>query len=470
MGRCHEFGLQIREGCGHPMQPGENACSCPECGTVCGGRFAGCPDVWARGVQSEAMVEPPATEVLARPINRPNGTGRRRAGGARVRAPEARTVAREEAVVESQPPSASVERAPRPTPQPGASAAALRWLEGAFSGLRDELHSLRSSLNQQQATLAELVSGLTQQQVLLAELVETRSTDLRLMATLEALPQAVEDATLRAVAEGQHLTVDTIVGSIDTIVASVETSHERAAAALSQALDGLEARLQRASTRDPQEVAAELRAFLENDVVAGSVVAAIATQAAGQSLRSEMRRQLPDVLSEVAAGSDERMEKVVERLDKLLTKALRAGARAQAKAAKAPASPATHDDQIAAAAQDKATAAKKTKATSKSGTAKKAAAKNASSRAAASKATPSKARAATENGSSRPGASKTGVAGPTRTPTSTTARKRAATNGTRRPPARSPRPRPLAAVAAQPVSAARTTSQGRRPSRRSLGT
>src|SRR2546421_204901 len=30
MGWCHEFGPQIREGCGHPMRAGESACVCPQ--------------------------------------------------------------------------------------------------------------------------------------------------------------------------------------------------------------------------------------------------------------------------------------------------------------------------------------------------------------------------------------------------------------------------------------------------------
>src|SRR3954452_23254121 len=49
MGRCHEFGLQISEGCTHEMLAGENQCTCAGCGIACGGQFAGCPDVWARG-------------------------------------------------------------------------------------------------------------------------------------------------------------------------------------------------------------------------------------------------------------------------------------------------------------------------------------------------------------------------------------------------------------------------------------
>ncbi|MEA2931748.1 MAG: hypothetical protein QOI56_533, partial [Actinomycetota bacterium] len=55
MGLCHEFGSQIRAGCGHPMRAGASACSCPECGVVCRGLFDGCPDVWARGPRPVAI-------------------------------------------------------------------------------------------------------------------------------------------------------------------------------------------------------------------------------------------------------------------------------------------------------------------------------------------------------------------------------------------------------------------------------
>src|SRR5215218_10198650 len=62
MGRCHEFGSQIREGCGHPMRAGERACACPECGVICQGQFDGCPDVWARGPRPISLTIAPAIE------------------------------------------------------------------------------------------------------------------------------------------------------------------------------------------------------------------------------------------------------------------------------------------------------------------------------------------------------------------------------------------------------------------------
>src|SRR5919107_54452 len=63
MGRCHEFGSQIREGCGHPMRAGERACACPECGVICQGQFDGCPGVWARGPRPVALTVAPAIEA-----------------------------------------------------------------------------------------------------------------------------------------------------------------------------------------------------------------------------------------------------------------------------------------------------------------------------------------------------------------------------------------------------------------------
>src|SRR3954462_11093505 len=121
MGWCHEFGPQIREGCGHPMRAGESACSCPQCGVVCRGRFAGCAEVWARGPAEVHVVAPPA--ALARRPPTP----------ARVtRAPE---------------PSAGAEQA---------RTEVLAWLQAAFDGLRDELSVLAGGLARQQAVLSDL--------------------------------------------------------------------------------------------------------------------------------------------------------------------------------------------------------------------------------------------------------------------------------------------------------------------------
>src|SRR3954469_15894674 len=123
MGWCHEFGPQIREGCGHPMRAGESACSCPQCGVVCRGRFAGCAEVWARGPRDVHVVSPP--NALARRTVAPVRMGGRPA----------------------QEPSAGAEQA---------RTEVLAWLQAAFDGLRDELSVLAGGLARQQAVLSDL--------------------------------------------------------------------------------------------------------------------------------------------------------------------------------------------------------------------------------------------------------------------------------------------------------------------------
>ena len=49
MGWCSEFGCGIEPSCDHPMVAGRQSCSCDVCGVGCGGRFAGCREVWAAG-------------------------------------------------------------------------------------------------------------------------------------------------------------------------------------------------------------------------------------------------------------------------------------------------------------------------------------------------------------------------------------------------------------------------------------
>src|SRR4051794_40553500 len=63
MGWCHEFGVQIHAGCGHPMQANTDSCICIECGTVCHGHFGGCPDVWARGPIPVTMIATPSATI-----------------------------------------------------------------------------------------------------------------------------------------------------------------------------------------------------------------------------------------------------------------------------------------------------------------------------------------------------------------------------------------------------------------------
>ena len=58
MGWCQAFGPQIQAGCDHSMVAGSKSCSCPECGVLCPGRFAGCGAVWAAGPRHVDMRRP----------------------------------------------------------------------------------------------------------------------------------------------------------------------------------------------------------------------------------------------------------------------------------------------------------------------------------------------------------------------------------------------------------------------------
>src|SRR4051812_16120814 len=202
MGWCHEFGPQIREGCGHPMRAGESACVCPQCGVVCRGRFAGCAEVWARGPRDVHVVSPP--NALARRTVAPVRMGGRPA----------------------QEPSAGAEQA---------RTEVLAWLQAAFDGLRDEL--------------SVLAGGLARQQAVLADLSDTRDTEVATaLAEVKEWAGELRNETLRlqgfekAVAD--QLRAD-VSSSIDEGVERMATINENAGAGqdeMRKALGEVEAR------------------------------------------------------------------------------------------------------------------------------------------------------------------------------------------------------------------------------------
>src|SRR3954470_1013123 len=180
MGWCHEFGPQIREGCGHPMRAGESACSCPQCGVVCQGRFAGCAEVWARGPREVHVVSPPA--ALARRTPTP----------ARVtRTPVEQSSGADQARTE-----------------------VLAWLQAAFDGLRDELSVLAGGLARQQAVLADLSDTRdTEVSSALAEVKEwageLRNETLRLQGFERAVADQLRSDVSSTIDEGVERIVNT---------------------------------------------------------------------------------------------------------------------------------------------------------------------------------------------------------------------------------------------------------------------
>src|SRR5215218_8703173 len=156
MGRCHEFGSQIREGCGHPMRAGERACACPECGVVCQGQFDGCPDVWARGPRpitftlGAAIAAPRVRALTAGP------PGTRNTPPPPSPAPNRGTNGATNGATNG---SAGYSAPPPPRPPQARGQAvesrieALPWVEYAFDELRNELHAVVTTETRQQAML-----------------------------------------------------------------------------------------------------------------------------------------------------------------------------------------------------------------------------------------------------------------------------------------------------------------------------
>jgi hypothetical protein len=284
MGRCHEFGLQISEGCNHEMLAGDNECTCAGCGIACGGQFAGCPDVWARGQPAVAKTEAgfggPA--LLKRvsagaPANGPAATPAN--GIAATWAPEPPLPPNEPFAtvsLASGPAAVESEVAPATSPAEGEPADATPSTSSPISSdIGGELRAVAEGLKLQQSMLGELLTGLTRQQAMMAELLDSRHAELRLAMVAESLPEAVIEAVAKSWAANQEQLTE-------------------AAVALAKSI-GLE----------------------------GAVTKAI---------------------RQVEARADARFEEYCERQEKLVAKAVRAGARQAATApaapAKAPAKPA----------------------------------------------------------------------------------------------------------------------------------
>ena len=254
MGRCHEFGSQIRDGCGHPMRAGERACACPECGVVCEGQFDGCPEVWARGPRPVALTVTGAAAIAAPRVRA------LAAGPLTSHAEEAAVPSNGHTAPPPPPPGpAAAPPPPRSSPGQGADSRAevLRWFEDAFDELRNELHALASTV--------------TRQQAMLAELLDSREAELRVVMVAESLPELAGEAAAKAVADQSGGLAEIIAGSLDEVRASVKASEQ----SNSQAIDAMRELLRRV------ELTADLNAEdirLEGDARLESLKASVARQ------------------------------------------------------------------------------------------------------------------------------------------------------------------------------------------------
>jgi hypothetical protein len=239
MGRCHEFGLQISEGCNHEMLAGDNECTCAECGIACGGQFAGCPDVWARGQPTQMHVEfgvgPVATlerVSVGAPSNGPATSvegAHTPVNGAAAQwppepplPPDASLLTPADGATSSHPePSAGLEstatgngRRDDPTP---AGAQSDPPSAGALADVTAELKAVTDGLRLQQSMLGDLLSGLTRQQAMMAELLDARHAELRLAMVAESLPDSVGEAVTKSFAANQEQLTEAAVGLAKSI-------------------------------------------------------------------------------------------------------------------------------------------------------------------------------------------------------------------------------------------------------------
>ncbi len=129
MGWCGDFGCTINAACDHRMIAGPRSCSCDTCGVVCGGKYAGCKEVWAVGPRPGPRV-------------RPAFPGRANAGaGARTG-------------------EASMAELALPGPAIRLPAGdGIDRIQTSVEGLRQEMHNVLTMLSQQQAILAMLVEA-----------------------------------------------------------------------------------------------------------------------------------------------------------------------------------------------------------------------------------------------------------------------------------------------------------------------
>lgn len=238
MGWCHEFGSQIREGCGHPMTAGDASCACPTCGAVCTGRFSACSAVWERG---------PREVTLARPvIDRPQAVAPHPNGGV---------------------PVIAAERAPAPEPADDGRGEVLEWLQSAFDGVRGDL--------------ALVIDAVARQQDALTALSRTEAATTHLVELAEALPDRVCAAVADAVAGAVAASGPVPAPAVDPAVMARGMSEE-----LRHVLPGYIDEAVREIVRPGQgammnrvdEVSAELRVSL------------VEVQASAAELRNEMAR------------------------------------------------------------------------------------------------------------------------------------------------------------------------------------
>src|SRR5437763_239960 len=273
MGWCHEFGPQIREGCGHPMRAGESACVCPQCGVICRGRFAGCAEVWARGPREVHVVSPP------------NALARRTPTPVRVaRAPE------------------------QPSGADQARTEVLAWLQAAFDGLRDELSVLAGGLARQQAVLSDLSDNRDSEVATALEEVRDWAAELRNETLrLQGFEKAVADQLRTDVSATIEQGVDRMAGTRQDDVRQALAQVEERSVALREETGRLQ--------DFGQDLAEQLRAEVARTIQDGmTTLMAAAARAEAPASSEAPSAPAPETLAAELRQETERLQRFGETL------------------------------------------------------------------------------------------------------------------------------------------------------------
>lgn len=282
MGWCHEFGSQIREGCGHPMTAGDSTCACTTCGVVCAGKFSACSAVWERGPRELTLASPAVVRRPGAVFPRP-GTG----GSAKP-------------VVASEP-------APVAAPADDGRGEVLEWLQSAFEGVRGDLARVMEAVALQQKALAALTDaeGVTAQLAELAEVLPDRVC----AAVAEAIAATADaDSSRRSAMNGDAATTDEMSDEMRQILPDY----------IDQAVREIVRPGQGAMMNRVDEVAAQLRESLVE--VQASAVELRNEMARLAAFRSALAADQPELAHAVAAATeraDGRLTTLGQRMDAL---------------------------------------------------------------------------------------------------------------------------------------------------------
>jgi hypothetical protein len=285
MGYCHEFGVVIEPACDHEMVAGRDACSCPECGVVCTGKFGGCPTVWARG---------PVAVGVGRRTRRD-----REVGADRHSDPGASPPAMTNLLV---PLSESM-----PTDDDGAEptedrlAAIAQELDVRHRMIAEAMASLSNDVARAEAAMAE------QLQIERRSFAEVRSNAAE---TARLLRVAVDEAHAR-LADAQRATEDarvTFERSQDVFDAQREGMAE-AVAALNSTRHGLEQRVAHLDETLPRSRAA-----------AETALAAAETANEAEARLLEQCDRIGEII-DLTDRLEQRQRRLVDELDRLLSRA-----------------------------------------------------------------------------------------------------------------------------------------------------